>query len=214
MDSHFSTVFLVLFPVLFVGVWFWATTGLMARAGWFDLARLYPDRDDPALLRLRFQSGRMSGVSLNQILCLEACRSGLRVSMPRYFAPFCRNFLVPWTDIQVMRKNGILWRGAELTFGGGPRTLVLMDHVANRLARAVPGLWPESGTFARETAGQVAWICFKAWLLNSLCAAVFFTVVPRLAFPNLHLPLAGTIGLPACLLALAALAGFSRRMEN
>jgi hypothetical protein len=121
LDNNISGFFPILFPLLFAGFWLLVTTVLMTMAGWFDLARKYPNRDDPALLRLRFQSGRMGsflgGVSMSGILRLEACQTGLRVGMWKLFGPFCRDFFVPWNEIQIKRKYWIVWKVANLEFG-------------------------------------------------------------------------------------------------
>jgi hypothetical protein len=38
-------------------------------------------------------------------LKLSPCSSGLRLGIVRLFGPFCRDFLVPWDEISVVRKD-------------------------------------------------------------------------------------------------------------
>jgi hypothetical protein len=159
-------------------MWLFVTTILAREAGWYDLARKYPNRDEEPILRTVFQSGRMSKVSMSGILRLEVCPSGLRIGIWKLFGPFSRDFFVPWDEIRVERKNGILWRTAKLTFGHGPCNLVLMDYLTNRLARSAAGRWPETGPFAKDTLGQAGWSAFKAWAIGMAFCGAFFTFVP------------------------------------
>jgi hypothetical protein len=66
--------------------------------------------------------------------------------MFRAFGPLSRDFLVPWRDIRVTRKDG--WLGvklAELTFGNPANgTLTITADVADRLAKAAGRDWPEA----------------------------------------------------------------------
>jgi|SRR5215469_3855368 len=219
MDNVTRAFFAVLFPLLFIAGWLTITTVLMTLAGWFDLARKYPDRADPALCKLRFQSGRMGsflgGVSMSGILRLETCQTGLRVGLARLFGPFCRDFFVPWDEIRVKRGNRLIWKVANLEFGHRGN-LELFDYTANRLARSVPRQWPESGSFAKETPAQAAWGAFQIWLLLTTCAALFFSLVPRLMVPNgdAYPPLEMAIGFPALVFGISALLIFFRRIRD
>ena len=35
----------------------------------------------------------------------------------RIFGPFCRDFLVPWSEITVTRSDRVVWKVAKLSFG-------------------------------------------------------------------------------------------------
>ena len=217
MDNDSSKFFLALFPFLFVGGWLLISTFLMMKAGWFDLARKYPDRNDTALRKLRLQSGKMSGVSMSRILRFEPCDTGLRVGMSKLFGPFCRDFFVPWDQIRVKRRDRFIWRIAELTFGNGPENLILMDYVANRLARSAGSNWPETGSFEKETFGQAAWATFKIWALVTTGAALFFSLAPRLLSPidaETYPPIEFTIGFPALIFGLTAVGQFYARIKE
>ena len=76
------------FSAFFILMWLGVTTLLSWKSGWFKLMRRYPDQDETSVLVLRNQSGSMGGVSMRNILQLEVCPSGLRISIFRIFGPF------------------------------------------------------------------------------------------------------------------------------
>jgi hypothetical protein len=134
------------FPVLFAALWLAVTALIGLMAGWFALARRYPDRGETALAVLKWQSGRMGsiGARLRGVLTLSVCPSGLRVGIFRPFGPFSRDFLVPWSDIEVTRREWLLGRVAELKFGTPPAgVLTIGADVADELARTAQARWPE-----------------------------------------------------------------------
>lgn len=134
------------FPVLFVAMWLAVTALIGFMAGWFALMRRYPDRDETALAVLKWQSGRMGwiGARLRGVLTLSVCPSGLRVGMFRLFGPFSRDFLVPWSEIEVTRRDWFLGRVAELKFGTpAAGVLTIGADVADELARTAQTRWPE-----------------------------------------------------------------------
>lgn len=88
------------FPVFFILFWIAITALLGVFSGWFRLQAQFPANAETPLLRLRMQSGRMYSANLNSILTLEACTSGLRVSLSKIFGPFQRPFQIPWSQIQ------------------------------------------------------------------------------------------------------------------
>jgi hypothetical protein len=130
-------------PIVFVGLWLFVTGLLGLVSGWFALAKRYPDRPEAAILRMAYLSGYMRGVRLNGALKLSPCPSGLRVGMMRLLGPFSRDFLVPWDDIAVVRRDAWLAGSqAELHFGSSGR-LTIPAFIADKLAASVPGRWPE-----------------------------------------------------------------------
>jgi hypothetical protein len=215
LHSQVDTPFPALSPFFFAGMWLFVTSILAAKSKWFSLMRQYPNRDELPVLRLRFQSGRMSGVSMSGILRLDACPSGLRVGIWRLFGLLSRDFLVPWTDIRVERKTRFLWKVAELQFGAGAGNLTISDVVANRIARAIPMQWPEAGPFPEETVRQAFWNVFKLWAFGTLIAATFFTVAPRLMSPHgPYPPIAVAILFPAIVFGIRAVFSFFFRVRS
>jgi hypothetical protein len=132
--------FLIGFPLF----WFAVTMLLSFLSGWFGLMARYPDRDEIPVLTLSNQSGSLGVVSMRGVLKLSVCPSGLRIGIMRIFGPFCRDFLVPWSDITVTRSNSFFWKIAKLSFGQPSNgNLKVFAGVADRMARAAGNHWPE-----------------------------------------------------------------------
>jgi hypothetical protein len=186
LDPQTAKYFPIVFPFFFATLWLLVTTFLGFMSGWHVLMSQYPNRDENPVLRINRQSGSMGlGVSMNGILNLSVCHSGLRIGMMRLFGPFWRDFFVPWYDVTVVRRKGLFGEQAELQFGH-PQAgrLTISAHVANRLARASAGYWPEQGAFPAETHRRVAASVAKSWAIRTGIASLFFTAAPRLMAPK------------------------------
>lgn len=188
------------FPLFFAALWLAVTTILAVLSGWFRLMARYPNQTEEPLLRIRGQSGSMGlGVSMRGLLTLSVCPSGLRVGVMRVFGPFCRDFFVPWQAISIARKNVSLWPVATLRFGSPSiGSLTIPAHVANRLARAAIGRWPEAGPFPEEQHRDTLQRLLTQWALMTCAAALFFTLVPlAVAPPGAGPPIVVAILFPA-----------------
>ena len=117
----------------------------------------------------------------------------------RILGPFCRNFFVPWEDICVVRKEILFWPVAKLRFGNpAAGSLTIPAHVANRLAAAALGRWPETGPFPDETQRDTFWRLLTKWALMTMAAALFFILVPLATAPaQARPPIAVAILFPA-----------------
>jgi hypothetical protein len=196
-------------------MWLAVTSILAAKSGWYRLMRQYPDRNEGPVLVLRFQSGRLGGVSMSRILRLTPCPSGLRVGIWKLFGPFSKDFFVPWDEIRIERRSRFIFKVADLRFGNGVGKLSLFGHVADRLARSVPGHWPEAGPFPEETKSQALWEVLKIWAVGTIFAALFFIVVPMLAAPKGgRPPIAVAILFPAIVLGVRALFSYFARIKR
>jgi hypothetical protein len=218
LDALLEHYLPIAFPVFFVTLWLVVTNVLALLAGWFPLAMQYPDRSETALLTLKRQSGSMGlGVGFNNILNLAACPTGLRVGMNRVFGPFSRPFFVPWDAIHVTRQNSWLGARARIEFGfPAVGRLTAPADVADRLARASNGRWPEPGPFELETPRQSLVAALRLWATMTVIAAAFFLLVPRLlanaasSWP----PIAVAVGFPAVMFGIAAAFEYSRRRSS
>jgi hypothetical protein len=145
MPHDNGTMAFPLFLLLFVGGWLFVSLLLSALSGWLGLARRYPNRPETPLRTLHMLSGTMGlGGSMNGILRLSACPSGLRVGLFLPFAAFSRDFLVPWQEIRIARSQGRWFRSARLTFGDATLSrLTISAWAADQLAAAAGELWPE-----------------------------------------------------------------------
>jgi hypothetical protein len=146
MTSHQMTPeqlrwFAIVFPVFFVGLWV-AITGLIGvMSGWYQMARAYPDQPEAAVRRFSFQSASMGAqVSLQGVLRMDVCPSGLRFGILRIFGLFCRDFYVPWDEITVRVRRMFLVNWVELRFGGRdfPK-LLIRASLAERIVAIAPG---------------------------------------------------------------------------
>jgi hypothetical protein len=185
MNDLFRQNFPLYFPLFFVVMWVTVTTLLSVWSGWLVLMRTYPDREEAPLESFSMQSGSMNRVSMRSILKLSPCPSGLRLGIMRLFGPFCRDFLVPWNELSVVRKDQFFLRVAQISFGRPAiGTLTICADVADRLARAAGSHWPEAELVPRETGGESASRIIKQWVLSSVLAAAFFVIVPRIFLPR------------------------------
>lgn len=126
---------------------------------------------------------------MNRILSISVCPSGLRIGMMRMFGVWCRKFFVPWEEIRVDRKNGFFGQSARLQFGFPSRgTLSIPSYIADRLARASLGHWPEPGPFPQETSAQVLVSVGRQWIVVTLFAGTVFVAVPRIMSPGANFP--------------------------
>ena len=204
--------FLIAFPV----IWFVVTLILSVLSGWFGLMERYPNRDEVPILTLTNQSGSVGPVSMRNILKLSVCDSGLRVGIMRIFGPFCRDFMVPWNEITITRRDRYFWKEAKLSFGQPANGNVkVFADVADALARAAGHRWPEQGSFPEETPSQSASRILKQWLAMTALAAAFFIIAPRLATSNeaARPPIAVAILFPAIVFGIGAVVQYFRRQR-
>jgi hypothetical protein len=197
-------------------MWLAITTLLGLLSGWYFLMQKFPNRNEKELLQLKYQSGSMGiGVSMNRILNIGVCPSGLRIGMMRIFGIFCRDFFVPWQELRVTRVKGFLWQPAELRFGDPPiGRLRIPSHIADRLARAALDQWPEAGPFPEETNTQAFASIARQWAAATCFAAMFFIVVPRIASPSANFPISVAILFPAVVFGIAYLIEYYRRTKR
>jgi hypothetical protein len=217
LDDFIQKNLAALFPVYFAALWLFITTFLGFLSGWFTLANAYPDRDEEALLKLRFLSGSMgAGVSMHGILKLDVCHTGLRVGILRLFGIFERDFFVPWTEITVERRTRFFMPMADLRFGNPALGhLALYPYVADRLARAADGRWPEPGPIVAETPREALTAIVKQWALLTGLASLFFIIAPRLLSQGqVAPPIAVAILFPAIVLGIGSLVQYFQRTRR
>jgi hypothetical protein len=190
----------LLFAVFFAVLWLAVTSLLGFLSGWYSLMRKYPDQDEAPILQLKWQSGSMGlGVDMRGILNIAVCEHGLRIGMMKIFGVFCRDLFVPWDEIEVTRKQRFFLNAAELRFGNSALgKLTIPDEVADQLARAASGHWPEAGPISQQSKADVLISELKRWVFVTILAALFFTLVPRIGSPNGPFPpIWVAIGFPA-----------------
>lgn len=202
----------LLFGLFFIGMWLFISTLLGAVSGWFSLMRRFPQQADAELLRLSGLSGQMGAVRLNGILRLTAGEKGLRVGMWRLFGPFSRDFLVPWAQLGVRRKNSWGMPMVELELGQpAAGRLTITAQLGNRLALAAGSRWPERYVPAPPSSGQMAMSLFRLWLLLGGGAALAITLMLRWTLPaGQHPPLFLTLWFPLAAVGISCLVYYLR----
>jgi hypothetical protein len=116
--------------------------------------------------------------------------------MKRILGPFCRDFFVPWEHIKVVRTTVLFSSAAKLQFGNPVvGTLTIPTHVANRLARAAMGRWPEPGPFPEETRGDIIRRLLTEYAFGTVMVVLFLTFVP-MATVGVRPPLTATVVFP------------------
>jgi hypothetical protein len=205
--------FAVFFPLFFAALWLAVTTILAVFSDWFWLSSRFPDQLAEPLLRIRWQSGSMGlGVRVRGILTLSVCPSGLRVGIMRLFGPFCRDFFVPWEAVSVTRKSFLLWPSVKLQLGNpAVGSLNIPARVANRLARAAMGRWPETGPFPEEKHRDTLRRLLTEWAVITCAAALFFTLAPLVVAPSAAWPpMVAAILFPAIVFGVVTLVRYVR----
>jgi len=203
-----------LFPLFFVLMWFVATSMIAAMSGWFVLQSRYPDQPETPIRRWSMVSGRLGPLaSYRGCLTLAVCPSGLRIGVWRIFGPFCRSFLVPWSDLRLERLG--LWTrlviGPASTGEAAVGTLNVSDWLASELAAAAGASWPEAGgAVTMPSPWSVGRKLLLQWLLISVGAALFFTLAPRLLSSAARsMPVAVAILFPALFFGVVTLIQFA-----
>ena len=214
-DETVLRYFPFVFPIFFATLWLSITTLISLLSGWFGLMRKFPDRPEPAILQLKWQSGSMGvGVSMRSLLTLSACQTGLRVQILRLFGPFCRPFFVPWDQISIVRTKSFFMPVAILSFGKpSAGRLTIARHVADKLAHRTGVAWPETGTFYPEPRRTALLWVLGGWAAATTAAAVFFILVSRSQDEPNPPPILALILLPATVFGVGALVSYFRRIR-
>ena len=207
----------IYFPLFFIVMWITVTTLLGFLSGWFVLMRTYPDRAEAPLQSFSMQSGSMNLVGMRSVLKLSPCASGLRLGMMRLLGPFCRDFLVPWNEISITRKDQFLMKVAQLSFGRPAiGKLTISVDVADRLARAAGGHWPETELSPERSEGAAVSRIIKRWILSTVFAAAFFILATHLILPKgkTPLPILACVLFPAIVFGLNAIVQYVRSRRD
>jgi hypothetical protein len=187
--NSFLDVAMPFFPLVFGGMWLLVASRLSKLAGWPELSAKYPNRfDEHALASFSFQVGRMRTVTLQGVLKVAVCESGLRVGIVRAFAPFDKPFFVPWQELNVsIEAAGLL--PITLTFGNPAiGALCITSELAQELQSVAGTRWPNAATIASELAAKPKTALLRQWLTITSLAAAFFYLAPRLLAPAKEAP--------------------------
>ena len=182
-----------------------------------ELTVAFPDSPEEALVRLTLLTGSFGdSARMGRIMNLEACPSGLRVRPVAIAGLDLGTFFVPWGQLRVERKAGSYLNRAVLVFGDPEfGRLNIPAHVANRIARAVPGKWPEHVAFLDETPGHALATVARAWILGTAVSSALFMALVWMTQRegSSSPPLVLILVVPVCL-GVVSIVSYRRRMQR
>jgi len=202
------------FPLFFAAMWLLSTTLIGLMSGWFGLQQWYADDgNEEPLLKLRGQSGLMGrmGARLNGMLTLGACRSGLSLRVPRFFAPFQKPLLIPWGEIKAEESKSFFTPMVKLSLGDQGTLKISASSWSRLIAAARPATEVTLPSAPAIGSGSVARGLFFEWLVITVLVGALVTVPARLAGGGSGgLPLALGVAIPAIIVAIAQLIRFAK----
>ena len=96
--------------------------------------------------------------------------------MNRFFMPWARSFLVPWSDIEIAQKHSFMPAPRTiLLLGSKHRKVTLSPEFMAALMRDGRSVWPENLLLPFESDHQFARRLFKQWMVASLIATVLLS---------------------------------------
>ena len=201
-------------PLFFAAMWLISTTLVGLLSGWFSLQQWYADDSgEEPLLTLRGQTGLMGtlGVRMNNMLILGAGRRGLSLRVWRFFAPFQKPLLIPWSEIRAEESSRFFTPMVKLTFGEGGKLKIY----AAAWAKLVGAVQPEVVTGLPQvppiTKAAVARGLFFEWLALSAIVALAITVPARLAGDQAGSSFPIAVVLPVIIIGIAQFVRYAKQ---
>ena len=134
----------IIFPLIFVGAWVFASWYVSRLSGWHKLALRFTLRNDFPCDRWRYKSARMRyKINYNNCLTIGASPVGFYLAMPWLFRMSHPALFVPWTEISY-RPAKILWMDA-IRFDLGredPIPFTVRKNLAGQIRCAAGASWP------------------------------------------------------------------------
>ena len=132
------------FPVLFVPMWVLVCLLVARIGGWSLLAEIYRSSEPFEGSKWRFQSAQMRWwMNYNNCLTVGTNSRGLYLATFLLFRPGHPPLFVPWTDVSVNRRPGILFTYWDFRFRRAPDlSFRINDRLKERIAGAAGRSWP------------------------------------------------------------------------
>jgi hypothetical protein len=140
-------------PILFAAIlwiFMWLLVGAIISliSGWFSLAKVYRTGSAFDGAKWRMQSGRMRWfVGYNNVLTIGASQQGLYLASMFLFRFMHPPLLVPWSEIKVQKKKGLVFEYVTFTMG---RELAIPLRIRGKLGtnlqQAAGSAWPVEET--------------------------------------------------------------------
>jgi hypothetical protein len=138
--------FVVVVPLLFVGVMCLLLYLISMIGGWRRLAEFFPANDPPIGQRFRMQSGSVGSVNYSSCLTIYSGPDGVYLATMWPFRLGHPPLLIPWSEIHDAKTRRILWMEDVLFEVGSPRIAKLCLPKKTFEGR---GLLPEEDPNAR-----------------------------------------------------------------
>jgi hypothetical protein len=119
IDVH-SSVFLILFPFLFVGMWCFASM-VISLIGWFWLGRKFAASGPPSGTKFGMQSAKIGLVSYSNCLTIHTSPSGIHLATWFPWRIGHRPLLIPWDALRNPKPRRFLWIETVEVDVGSPR---------------------------------------------------------------------------------------------
>jgi len=118
--KDFEHLFPLLFPFMFVGMWFFVLRMLSIMSGWTKLAERFGTTETFDGSYYRFQSGKMNQVNFSSSLEIGVNAKGLYLVPMIIFRPFHTALLIPWSEFQAEAFRIFFFKGYRLALRSFP----------------------------------------------------------------------------------------------
>ncbi len=135
---NFDNWFLTVFPVFFIGMWFFVLKMLSMMSGWAKLAEQFHCSGTFEGRLRRFQSARIRQVNFSGCLNIGVCEEGLYLVPAIFFHAFHKPLLIPWSEIVAEPFQKFLLKGHRVTIESFPSIPIeiygkVFDDLLNQL---------------------------------------------------------------------------------
>lgn len=154
------TVFFVLFPFFFLGMWCAVGLMLSALGGWRRLSESFPARGRPSGRRFIMQGAKVGRVHYSGCLTIYSSPEGLYLSVWLPFRLGHPPLFIPWYAIHNATTRRFLWIESVVFDVGSPRitTLELSKKIFESHNVAVNGSQPMRSEINRtSSAAMISW---------------------------------------------------------
>jgi hypothetical protein len=141
----------LLFPLVFVGLWMWICSLLASLARWPALAAQYPARDPAAGKPIRGEVTAVGAVRDRHATILHVSPLGLHMLAWWPFKVRRAPVLVPWAAVRYVSRGSLPWAKTHLLDLGGITTLRVRDRGFQAIE---PHLAPDEQSRARSASGR------------------------------------------------------------
>lgn len=135
------------FLLFFIGMWIMISIVISRVSGWASLADIYHHADHFNGYRWRFQSAGMRWMmSYNNCLTIGSNERGLYLSIFLIFRFGHPPLFIPWNDISITNKKGLLFKYIEFRFLRFPSLFLRINkRMAERISHSASSSWPGDG---------------------------------------------------------------------